>query len=331
MLLSIIHMQIIIRQSWIWILAGTLLILAAIVYVNVNNSTLNSEQATYRSTFPTLPPRPDFPYNIHEPTDKQKLPEKLDEVSGLTFIDSFQLGMVQDEKGKIYLYDYREEEVIDNFDFEDEGDFEGVEISGSDAYIIQSNGILYEVVSFMSKEPVTRKYKTPLTARNDVEGLGILNQDQKLILACKEEPGVYGKSYNDARALYVFDLKTQKMDQDPFILIDLREIAHMLKTYAETDFEKEVAEEFEPGKNSAFKPSATAVHPHTGEIYVLGTVGKLLLIFTQNGELRNVIPLDKDVFKQPEGICFAPTGTLFISNEGKNGKANLLIFQPKDH
>ena len=37
--------------------------------------------------------------------------------------------------------------------------------------------------------------------------------------------------------------------------------------------------------------------------------------------------LDPNVFKQPEGIAFDSTGNLFITNEGRRGKGNILEFK----
>jgi sugar lactone lactonase YvrE len=41
--------------------------------------------------------------------------------------------------------------------------------------------------------------------------------------------------------------------------------------------------------------------------------------------------LKNSIFRQPEGICFSPDGEiLFISNEGKNKKGNILVFNKVD-
>ena len=45
------------------------------------------------------------------------------------------------------------------------------------------------------------------------------------------------------------------------------------------------------------------------------------------GVIINIVELDKRIFNQPEGICFSENGDMFISNEGKNGKANILRFK----
>ena len=42
------------------------------------------------------------------------------------------------------------------------------------------------------------------------------------------------------------------------------------------------------------------------------------------GKLLKLHKLYEESFPQPEGITFAPDGTLYISNEGKGGTANIL-------
>ena len=46
----------------------------------------------------------------------------------------------------------------------------------------------------------------------------------------------------------------------------------------------------------------------------------------QEGTLEAIWQLPEDLFPQPEGIAFLPDGDLFISNEGRGGKANILRF-----
>ena len=46
----------------------------------------------------------------------------------------------------------------------------------------------------------------------------------------------------------------------------------------------------------------------------------------KDGLLNAVYPLDKTMFRQPEGITFMPNGNLLISNEAKGSTANILIF-----
>ena len=60
---------------------------------------------------------------------------------------------------------------------------------------------------------------------------------------------------------------------------------------------------------------------------MISSVGKLLIVLNRKGKVLDVKELDPKMFRQPEGICFSPTGDMFISNEGQGGKGYILKFQ----
>ena len=73
------------------------------------------------------------------------------------------------------------------------------------------------------------------------------------------------------------------------------------------------------------RPSDLAIDPATGNLYLLCSTGKLLLVFDPAGRLIFASPLDPSIYLQPEGITFFPDGELLISNEGRGGKASLVV------
>jgi uncharacterized protein YjiK len=74
------------------------------------------------------------------------------------------------------------------------------------------------------------------------------------------------------------------------------------------------------------KPTSAAFHPISGELYVISVNDRMLLIL-DNGTVKHYYKLNKKIFRQPEGICFAPNGDMMISNEAGDGKANILLFR----
>lgn len=76
-----------------------------------------------------------------------------------------------------------------------------------------------------------------------------------------------------------------------------------------------------------FAPSALAIHPFTNEIYVISSVNKQLLVLSEDGKIKASYELTSKEFKQPEGMAFAANGDLYISNEGRGGDGNILLFR----
>ena len=73
-------------------------------------------------------------------------------------------------------------------------------------------------------------------------------------------------------------------------------------------------------------PSGIAIHPISGKTYLLAHVGKALIVFDENGEIEEYMPLNPSLFPQPEGICFNQQGDLFISNEASFSRPSILKF-----
>jgi uncharacterized protein YjiK len=254
----------------------------------------------------------DFPYQLAEPDKTWKLPGALVEISGLSFIDNDRLACVQDEKGIIYIFNMRAGKIEQEVIFGDDGDYEGIEIIEDDAWILKSNGTLYEVTSYLDK-PVkgVKKYPTALSGKNDTEGLAFDPFAKSLLIVCKGSPYTDEKEGRGLKAVYNFDLETREPDVKPFLLINLDSI----RIYS--------------GKDATFQPSGIAIHPSTGDLFILGSVGKLLLVFSRKGEMLAMIRLNPKIFTQPEGICFGPDGMLYISNEGDGRQGTIFKFEPK--
>jgi SdiA-regulated len=92
---------------------------------------------------------------------------------------------------------------------------------------------------------------------------------------------------------------------------------------------KSVGEPIQLPTNGNFSLSGLSVHPISGDYYFLASVGKSLLITGSDGSGQQYVSLSKKIFKQPEGIAFNKSGDLYISNEGKDGMANIQLFKYK--
>lgn len=271
-----------------------------------------------------------FPYNLAEPTQKQKLPNELDEISGLDFLGGDLFACIQDEKANVYIYDFKTDEITSDVDFGKNGDFEDIEVVGKEIWVLRSDGDLYQITDFNTEDQKTEKYETELSSSNNTEGLCLDASKQNLLIACK------GKAHDDAKwdnykGVYSFNLAKKELSSEPLFAISLTDLSKHLAQDKSKEMVNKVAKFLNPASGDlSFQPSGIDVHPMTKEIYIIATVGKLLVVMDKTGKkIVHIEPLDSDVFKQPESICFMENGDMYIGNEARGGKANILKFVMK--
>jgi len=251
-----------------------------------------------------------FPYTLENADDKLFLPSEIEEISGLSYLEENKLLCIQDEQAVIYTIDMKEEKISSEQKFGKNGDYEGIELVGKHVYAVRSDGQVYKTPVNAIDESLTEVFKTSLSHKNDVEGLAYDAENKRLLLACK---GISGLK-NDipgSRAIYAFDLTTHQLQDEPVFLIEIDQVNALLNRN---------------DKKNAFRPSGIAVHPLTGQLYIIASVGKVLIVLNKNGSIDSIFPLTSSDFKQPEGICFAPNGDMFISNEGKGSRSTILRY-----
>jgi uncharacterized protein YjiK len=256
-----------------------------------------------------------FAYNLNSPDEKYVLPPVLEEVSGIALLNDNIMICIQDEKGYLFFYDLDEKRLIKRVKFGKDGDYEDVTLAGDKVYVLRSNGKIYELDNYDKQEEIeVNVHKTRLQKKNNCEGICFDPAENCLLVALKDTPEVDDEQdFDGFRAIYKFNLQTKKVKKNPAYLIELKQLMGLGKRYDKS------------GK-IRFNPSAIAIHPITDEIYVLASVGKALLVMGRNGELKKYVKLDKKIFPQPEGICFAPDGTMYISSEGKGGSGMIMKF-----
>lgn len=250
---------------------------------------------------PVVAGTPSAPYDFETPALIHYLVEDLAEISGLTVLDEHHLGAIQDEDGDLFVIAWQTGEVRAVTAFGKSGDYEGVERVDDRVFVLRSNGTLFEVAGWDGEGMEAEQHKTFLKSRNDTEGLALDDQARRLLIVCKEDPG---GGLDGVRAVYAFDLETQELLENPVFTVPL--------------------DAFENGKD--FKPSALAVHPLTGELYMLSSVQKVVVVLGQDGTLRANWPLPEALFPQPEGLAFYPNGDLFIASEGDGGAPVLAMY-----
>ena len=215
-----------------------------------------------------------LPYQLTAPAETYTLPKELKEVSGLTYFKENQLLCVQDEEAVVYVYDTQKKKVTKDFGFGGYGDFEGIEYVNEEVYVLESNGNLFR---FEPESTRIHRTKTDLPEKTEVEGLGYNPKTKRLLIAVKN-----GKGSSD-KAVYSFDLLNRTV-------------------YKEMSLNDEQLKAAGIDPNT-YKPSGIAVHPITGEWYILTSAGKRLLITSRQAKIIYSEPLDPGNFASPKAYA----------------------------
>ena len=234
---------------------------------------------------------------------KWEMPHVLREVSGIEWLGNNRIACIQDEKGTIYIYNTVGDSIEKEIPFQGDFDFEGIALAGKTIYAIRSNGILYSINDYNSSKPLVKEYVTGLTTKQNTEGLCYDAKHNRLLISIKgKEPNT--KEY---KGIYAFDIATKKFDPVPVLKIQLNDPV------------------FSNEGKQAMRPSDLAIHPATGDLYILDGEEPKLLIMGADGKHKKLLHMNKSDFHLAEGISFTPSGDMYISNEGPIlGKGNIL-------
>jgi uncharacterized protein YjiK len=282
-----------------------------------------------QSTGLTLDPDFSFNYRLDDPDWAFNLPNELEEISGLGISeDGQEIVAVQDEDGILFFINPYNGEVIRETKFWKDGDYEGVEWVGNTIYVVKSTGTIYEVINPAHAEQEVEKYNFFLNDDNDVEGLAYDKANNRLLLACKAQAG-HEVEYPHKRGIYAFDLSKKVMEEQPVYFVDADSVRHYLDQDPGIRKLEKLVAFFDPDEAFGFSPSAIAIHPLSGHLYITSSVGKMLLVLDTTGRILHIEKLSKKVHPQPEGLCFDPNGGLYLSNEGKGGAPKFYRFNYK--
>jgi len=234
-----------------------------------------------------------------------ELPKILNEISGIAWLSDGKIASVQDEDGIIFIYDLQKNKIVEEIEFAGSGDYEGITINNNDAYVLRSDGTIYEVSNFLGEDISVQNFETEFSSKNNMESLALNAKSNSLIIAPKDRD-----TKDDFKGLYQIPIDSRTMNAAPSVKINMNDNA--FKSYKKKKAYK------------TFSPSDIAIHPKTGEYYVLEGKDPKLVILDADGTIKAVHKLDKNKFAQPEGITFSPNGTLYISNESGDDAANIL-------
>lgn len=244
-------------------------------------------------------------YNFNSPDDRMQLGKHLHEISGIAFISGTDNLLAEnDEKGDIFTINFKSRnDKAGKTKFGGKEDYEDIVYTDSAIYMLVSSGTIVKVNTKDSS--MTSTEYTLDGEKNEFESMYLDKQSRSLILLCKD----CHHEKDEVRNAYQFDLVKNVFNTDPVYTIQISAIRELLKD-----------------DKIEFKPSAAGINPANGKLYVVASVGKLLLVADRYGKPEQAFKLDPILFNQPEGMAFAPNGDLYISNEGGEGIATILKF-----
>lgn len=282
----------------------SLLILGFVTTVAIGYGVITYTQGPELEHYP-VDPDYTFSFDFDNP-EVVKLPEKLKEISGLAgWKEDGQLLAVQDEDGLFFIVDANTGDITDAFKFGKDRDYEGITHDGNTIYVLERDGDLHLLeYEAGTKEYEARKLETDFSYRNDTEGVAYDAKTNSLLIVPKENElskdlGKY------QRGVYRYHIETGVLDATPAYILDLKVIGGVI---------------YGQEKPHLMKPSGIAIDPLTDDVYVIASVGNILVVLDRAGELKHIEILREKIFKQPEGICFDKSGNLYLSSEGRGGK-----------
>ncbi len=240
-------------------------------------------------------------YDLARPAMTVELTPALEEISGLAWTADGRLAAVSDEDGVVFTLDPATGAVVGETRVAGEGDYESVEATPGALWVLESNGTIHERPAGGG---AGTDHRAALPRGCDAESLAYDPAGERLLVACKERPG---DGLGRVRAMYAFSLASRSLAPGPVM---------------------QIARDAVDGEDP-FKPSAMAVHPETGRLYVLSSVRPAIAVLDADGALVALADLPADLFPQPEGLAFAPDGTMYVTTEADGDVARLARFDPQ--
>jgi hypothetical protein len=265
-------------------------------------------------------------YNLTSPDKVYVLPQFLHEISGITEIDVSTIACVQDEHGIVYIHELNKNEIIRQFVFGSDGDYEDIARVDKTLYILRSDGMLTEILNFNTDNFKRTVYVTGVPAK-DIEGLCYDKKFNRLLIMPKEFAGDK-KENKDKRFIYGFDLASKQLIKTPVISFDIKAVKKFaIENNIKIPMKGKKGKKQEPDINGRI--SAISIDPLTNRLFAISGSERLLFVFDMNGNIEFLERLDKDLFSQPEGITFMKNGDMFISNESKKAAPTIIRFNLK--
>jgi uncharacterized protein YjiK len=230
-----------------------------------------------------------------------RLPDRLQEISGLAVTADGRLFGHDDEIGVIYEIDVARGAFVKWFALGDTivtGDFEGLAIAPDGVFwLTTSAGELYRFQEGADQARVPfQRFDTGLEETCEVEGVAYAS-NESLILACKR---YYRRGVTNAAALRTWAVNTTTTEA----------LGPPSASFAEAAGVRR------------FEPSDVTLDQASGRVLVLSANAGALVELSPDGDVVSARALGEG-HRQAEGVAVLPNGALLIADEGGNDQALL--------
>lgn len=246
------------------------------------------------------------------PDRRWRLPDRLNEISGLTVTREGRLFAHGDEQAIIHEIDNDRGRLVRSFALGDpilRGDFEGIAATDEDdLYLITSTGRLYRFQQGGDGEHVRYdEFDTGLERVCEIEGLAFARATDSLIIACKTG---YAPGMRNVLALYAWSVRTRQRTEQPWMTLPIGDVARAAGA-------------------PSFHPSSIDFDPRSGRLIMLAARDRALVELNADGSIAAGRRLDPS-HRQAEGVAVAPDGALLIADEAAGAQAQLTRY-PRAH
>jgi len=240
-----------------------------------------------------------------------RLPDRLNEISGLAMTANGRLLAMNDEAAIVYELDYEDGRLIKAFALGDpvaKGDFEGIAVADDLVYLTTSDGRVYLAAEGADGQRVTfDTYDTGLGELCEIEGLTASIDQTLLYFLCKK---VRDRDEIDGLMIFAWSIENRELVEGRSILLPERDILRRLRM-------------------DRLNPSGLATDRESGNFLIVAARQRSLIELSPDGRLVDARELPLAVrHRQPEGIEVASGERLLIADEGGSHRARLAVYYP---
>jgi uncharacterized protein YjiK len=247
--------------------------------------------------------------NPNQPIEIAKwlMPEALKEISGLALKSDGTLLAHDDNVGRIFVIDPKTGVLLKEFSLgkDVKGDFEGITTAGSDIYLLQSKGKIYQFREGANGATVPYNVSdTQLGHECEFEGIVYEPDSAWLVMPCKNASG---KKMKDQLVIYRWRLEGPDSTR-----LSVMTIPHSFLGVA--------------GKSKDFRPSDITIDPATRNYVMISSRDNALVEITPGGQVVRAVKIP-GVHNQAEGVAITKDNVLIVSDEQNKAPAAITLYR----